>query len=134
MPLAPAYTGPNQVNSNATDGAGRTFLPGGGLSADINTSSAGDNIIVAAKAGVSHYVYGYRVIADSSNQVGWKDGAAAFVEGPMACGGTSLPGGAAPSVVPPGWLFKTSPGNALILNLASAVHVGGGVSYWDDIP
>ena len=133
MPLAPSQTGPNQVNANLTDGLGRTFLPGGGLSADINTSSSGDTTVIAAKAGFAHYVYSYRVVADSSCQVEFKDGASAVVEGPIACGATNIPGGAAPSVVPPGWLFKTSIGNALVINLGTAVHVGGGLSYWDDV-
>lgn len=132
MPQAPAYIGPAANPVNLVDGLGRSFLPDGGGEVRINVSASGDTVLVPAVAGKRIYCYAYRAISDTGQQVGFKDGTT-FVEGPFACGATSIPGGAAPSVVPPAWLFRTALGNALVINLSQAIHVGGGLNYWYDI-
>lgn len=131
MPLSPSAHAGQVVLMH--DAQGRAPGPGGLQSVDINVSASGDTVLLAAQAGFIYCVYAYLVVADASNQVGFKDGAS-FVEGPIQCGATSIPGGAAPSVQPPYTLFKTSAGNALTINLSQAVHVGGRVSYWLDTP
>lgn len=96
----------------------------------VDTSTSGENAIVAAKAGQGIRVFAYKLIAAGSVTVQWMDGTTEM-EGPC-----SLIVGV-PVVCPPAPLlaagraayFETSAGNALQLNLGGAVQVSGSVEY-----
>jgi hypothetical protein len=106
-------------------------------STPINASADGDNTIVAAKPGMRIRVLGYVAIANSVVAAQFFSGASSNnnpLTGPMQCGTSSDSGGLVAPLTPPipmgrdAW-FVTGPGQALILNLSSAVQVSGHLSY-----
>lgn len=91
-------------------------------SASISASSSGDNTIVAAVGGQTVRVHKIFLVAASVVTVTVKDGAGTSLTGAMTLGAMTLDLDSEP------W-FVTSVGNALILNLGSAVQVSGRVHY-----
>lgn len=125
-PPAPTARGPYQV-SILHDASGYPAQPLQFAAIDIAT--AGDNVIVAAQAGLSVYICGLLlVVANSNTTPRLKDGAAANLSGafPFAANG----GIAAPVVLPPAAWAKTSPGNAFIINLATSTQCSGLLAYF----
>jgi hypothetical protein len=98
--------------------------------AKIDTSSAGENQIVAAIAGKSIRVLAYKIFAAATVTVQWMDGTTEM-EGPC-----TLTTGNNMTFTPNAGVgglrlayHETSPGNALQLNLGGAVQVSGYVEY-----
>lgn len=95
------------------------------LDAAISTSSSGDTEIVAAVASKRIVVHSYAFVCGAAVSVRWKSGST-NKSGAMphaANGGIVCPGGADTRY------FATGLGEALNINLGSAVAVGGHVSY-----
>lgn len=97
----------------------------------INLGASGDNTVIAAVASKVLKVYAYAIQSTGTVTAKLTDGAA----------GASLSlnwtlqareGAVSAVATPPNYLFKTTAGLALILNLSGAVTVGCEVSYWDD--
>lgn len=88
----------------------------------VNISSSGDNTIVAAVAGKRIVVVNYLIIAGGTVNATWKSGSTSK-SGPMPL--IANTGAAAPD----GRWFKTGIGEALVLNLSSAIQVSGHLSY-----
>jgi hypothetical protein len=96
-------------------------------SAQVSDSASGDTAIVAGQAGKSIYVVAYSLVANGTVQATWKSSGGTALEGPLYLAANS---GSAPSVPPPGYLFKTVTGEGLTLNLSAAIAVGGRVTYF----
>lgn len=92
----------------------------------INAALTGDNVIIPAVAGKAISVWKIIDVVGATTNLTAKDGAAINLTGPMplvANGSMVLPFDAQP------W-FKTSPGNAFILNSsATTVQQSGTVGY-----
>lgn len=97
--------------------------------AAISVGAAGDNTIVSAVATKRIKAYVVKFGSTGTVSAKWKDGAGTDLEGAMDFQARE---GYTEAVTPPAFLFATSPGNALVLNLSLAVPVRGRVSYWDD--
>lgn len=103
------------------------------LFAPVNASSAGNNQIVAAVAGQKTKVLNYVLVAGSNVTVAWisSGGVTSILTGSMtfyANGGISSAIGTPAG----GHLLETGSNAALILNLVSAVQVGGHISYYNE--
>lgn len=96
--------------------------------AKVDTSTSGDNTIVAAEAGRKIKLLSYVLVADGAVFVRWKSGASTNLSGrlSLAANGGAVAPPANPDAGP--WL-ETSAGEALVLNLSGAVEVGGHISY-----
>ncbi len=106
---------------NVNDGPSLSWTP-----INANSGAGADNTIVAGVAGKSILVWKIMlVLGATASAITVKDGAATALTGPLslvANGSMTLPFDAAP------W-FKTSPGNAFILNSGAAVQLSGLVGY-----
>jgi hypothetical protein len=94
-------------------------------------AASGDNTIIAAVGGKALKVFRYALQAVGTVNAKLTDGT----------GGTQLSmlwnfqareGVNTGVMQPPNYLFKTTAGNALIMNLSAAIGVGYEVQYWDD--
>ncbi len=99
-------------------------------SAKIDVNTVGLNEIVPAVPGKSIYVFAILVINSSGSAItiDWFDGNTAL-SGPTK---HSTKGGYTINSTPPSFLFKTSIGQPLNLNLSASRNVGGFVSYWEE--
>lgn len=95
------------------------------LSADINASSAGANVIVAGVGGKILRVVEYVIVASGAVAVSWESSGGTVLGGPMAFAAN---GGAAPPFNPLGY-FDTLVGEGITLYLGGAVQVGGHLKY-----
>jgi hypothetical protein len=98
------------------------------LFASVSASSSGTNAIVAASPGSKIKVLSYSLVANAAVTVKWQS-ASTDLTGAMsfsANGGIATPIGSPAS----GWLLETAVGQALNLNLGSAVGVNGHISYF----
>lgn len=98
--------------------------------AAISASSSGNTTMVAAVPERRIRVLSYTVVADSAVVVKWKSGST-DISGDMSLAAN---GGMSPNssgLSPAGFvgLFETGIGEGLILNLSSAVAVGGHLTY-----
>ena len=96
----------------------------------VNASASGTNTVVAAIANKRIRVLSYVIVAAGDVTVTWQSASTA-ISGPMALAAN---GGAAPSAgqsVPAGLIgqFETNQGEALVVNLGSAISVGGHITY-----
>lgn len=98
-------------------------------SAAINASSSGDNTLVAATAGKKIRVIRWELSASAAVNAKFKDGASTDLTGLfyLAAAGANVE----EDSVDQGrdFLFETTAGNALVLNLSGAVPVGGHLNY-----
>jgi hypothetical protein len=92
----------------------------------INASASGDNTIVAAITSHRIIVLNYVLSAAGAVNGTWKDGAVAVtgLETLPAAGSSLAVVGNLDSP-----LFRTTSGNALVLNLSAAVAVGGHITF-----
>lgn len=97
-------------------------------SAAIDVSNAGNNTIVSAVSGRRIKVVAYSIQAVGTVNVKFTDGAIDLT-GPFSFQARE---GNAFGVPAPSWMFGTSAGAALVLNLSDAVAVNGFVTYFDD--
>lgn len=98
--------------------------------ASVDTATSGDNTIVAAVPGRKIRLINYTVIASGDVSIRWKS-ASTNLSGAMALAAN---GGAAPSgsgQSPAGFIgvLETNSGEALVLNLGSAIQVSGHLTY-----
>lgn len=100
-------------------------------SAIVDVTTSGDNIIVAAVTGKRIKVCAFSIQSTAVTTVStiFKDGAATDLTGAYEWKARE---GLTSSISPNAFLFATSAGNALILNLSAATQVVGHVTYWDD--
>lgn len=93
--------------------------------AKVDESSSGDNSIVTAVSGHHIQVVSYVLVAASAVSVKWRSGTTDL------CGAMSLAanGGVVATTEPVTPFFQTASGEALNLNLGSAVQVSGHISY-----
>lgn len=95
----------------------------------VAAASSGDNTLISAQgAGKVVYVYAFELSFSGTVNAKFTDGAAGTNLGGLYYGIANA--GAANSVDPPTYLFKTTANTALILNLSGAVAVGGAISYF----
>src|SRR5262245_52250700 len=92
----------------------------------INCATSGDNTIVPGTASQSIRVYAWFFVVTAAVNVKWKDGGATDLHPALPF----LSQGASWEKDPMGrpW-FTTQPGNALVLNLSTAVQVSGRLYY-----
>lgn len=95
------------------------------LYAVVNASASGDNTVVAGTSGMQIVVLQYTIVASAAVTVTWESSGGAVLGGPMA---HAANGGVATPYNPTAH-FVTTSGEGLVLNLSSAVQVGGHVSY-----
>jgi hypothetical protein len=94
-------------------------------SAAINAAGVGDNTLVAAVALQTVRVFRLFLVAAAAVVIKFKDGAGTDLTGPISLGAG---GGIVLDFDGEPW-FKTSAGNAFILNLSGAVQVSGRIYY-----
>jgi hypothetical protein len=94
-------------------------------SANINASASGNNTIVAAVGGKKIKVLQYKVVVSANVTVTWESSGGSVLDGPCAFAAN---GGEAPPYCPVGH-FDTLTGEGLVMNLSSAVQVGGHLKY-----
>lgn len=94
--------------------------------AKIDATASGDNTVVAAVAGYGIQVLSYDLVTDGAVAAYWRDGT----------GGTALSGaksfaanGGETKGYNPHGHVRTSPGNALVLNLSGATAARGELTY-----
>lgn len=98
-------------------------------------NSSGNNTIVSAVTGKKITVFAVKLLSVTTTALtaAWQDGASGteiwrdYIQTPA-----SVVGGANLAVTPPGFLFQTSSGTLLNLNLSSAVAVHYAISYWEE--
>lgn len=95
------------------------------LFAVISASSSGDTTVVAAVPGKRIRVIVLGFLCNDPVVVTWKSGASGAISGPESYGDN---GGIQTPYIPPG-IMQTAEGDALIINLSSAVDVGGKLTY-----
>jgi hypothetical protein len=98
-------------------------------SATIAAASSGDNTIVAAVAAKRIRVLRFELSASAAVNAKWKDGASTDLTGLFYAAGAGPMGDMDSSDGGRDYIFQTSVGNALVLNLSAAVPVGGVVDY-----
>lgn len=93
----------------------------------INKSTSGDSTIVAAVTSKSIRVVALHFIAAGQVQVTWKSNSTALTGAQSFAGnsGINLTGGGVP-------VLSTAAGEALVLNLSSAIQVSGRLSYIEE--
>lgn len=96
-------------------------LPGEEFRLSINASSSGDNVVVPGIDGKRIVVHQFVLCCSGPVTVTFEDEDGTILAGPMSFDAT---GGAAPPVNLAG-MFLLPVGKDLILNLTSAVQVGG---------
>lgn len=100
------------------------------------TSSSGNNTVVSAVASkrIKTYSFALTTVSTTVNTVYFRDGTAGAELRRYILQAPSGPStvGANDSVNPDAFLFGTTAGNALILNLSAAVAVHYAGAYWDD--
>lgn len=98
--------------------------------APVSASSSGDNTIVAAVTSRRIKVIAFLMQAVGTTVTAkWKDGASVDLTGGLLFNARE---GVTASVDAPSWLFATTAGNALVLNLDAAQAVTGFVTYFED--
>ena len=97
------------------------------LSAPINASSNGDNVLVAGVAGKAIIVLQYVYERADAVTITIKSEDGTVLDGP--CGPSVVGGGKASGFCPVGWFRTTTLGDDLIMNLSSGVQVGGSLVY-----
>ena len=98
-------------------------------SVPITASLSGTNVVVAAVPGKRLKVFSFGIqVTSGTCGAKFTDGASADMTGRFAFNSRE---GLAFAVAPPAYLFGTSIGNALVLDMDSAVNFAGFVSYWD---
>lgn len=100
-------------------------VPGKEVAVDL--AASGDNIIVAAVAGQSVRVHKLFLVLGGDTNLTFKDGAGAEFDGPLAMKANGAI--VFDESLPPRHWFKTSVGNAFIINLSNAVQLSGRVYY-----
>lgn len=97
----------------------------------INSSTLGDNTVVAAVAGKKIRVVGYTTASAGTVTVTWKSGAATSISGPMpmVAAGDSIGIGSSGTYMAEYGVMETGVSQALVLNLSAAVAVGGHLVY-----
>ena len=93
--------------------------------AQINASASGNNTVVSAVGGKKIRVLQFMVVCAGAVTTTWESSGGSVISGPSAF---SQNGGAAPPYCPIGH-FETLVGEGLVLNLGSAVQVGGHLIY-----
>ena len=96
--------------------------------AAISVSSSGDNTVVAAVASKRIKVTSFSIQATGTVNCKWKDGAATNLTGAYNFQARE---GLSEAANSPYYLFATTAGNALVLNLSAGVSVVGRVTYYD---
>jgi hypothetical protein len=96
--------------------------------AAINVGASGENTIITEVAGKRIKVYAYLVQPTGSVDWFFEEGA----EDVSASLTAQAREGVRAAVDPPAYLFATSPGNDVGIDLSAAVAVDGWVAYWDD--
>ena len=96
-------------------------------SKEIAVSASGDNIIIPEVAGKKIKVLSYFLVAGGTVDVKWKSGTT-DITGAMAF--VANTGIGSPVASPPEFLLQTKDGESLILNLSSAIAVGGHLTYF----
>lgn len=91
----------------------------------INFSASGDNTIIAGVGGQTIRVHRLRFVAAAPTNITIKDGAGTVLEGPI----TMTAGGAMVLDLSGRPYYRTSVGNAFVINSSAAVQVGGRVEY-----
>lgn len=94
------------------------------ISVAVNTASSGDTTLVSAITGHSIVVLGWLLQVDSAVDVTLKSGSTSLT-GPMGAGAN---GGSVCPINPEGWCCTAS-GEALVINLSSAVQCSGLIRY-----
>lgn len=111
------------VDGTVTDGgSGKTLK-----STSVSLSATGTAI--SAVTGKKLKVYAVKLVVSAAISVNWRDGASTGLEGAQALAAN---GGYVESVNPPAFLFATSAGNSLDLDISGTGTAAGRVSYWDD--
>jgi hypothetical protein len=123
---SPSFTGVNLTVSSREVGNAGTNLK----TAIVSGSVSGNNTLVNAIAGSSIKVMAFAIQAQGTVNVKFKDGASTDL---IAALSFQTREGTALATSYPSFLFATSSGNALILNLDSSVVVNGFVTYWTEI-
>ena len=90
----------------------------------IEASSSGDTTVIAASTGKRFLVLSMSIVGAAAVGVTWKSGSTT-IGGKQEYPAT---GGIARNFNPAGW-FMTAPGEALVINLDTAVQVGGELTY-----
>lgn len=99
------------------------------LFASIDTTTSGDNTIVAADATKKIKVLSYSFVCAGTVNVRWKSGAGTNLSGAMPyIANTGMTTG--PGTPAGGHLLETAVNTALVLNLSAAVQVSGHLSYY----
>lgn len=96
------------------------------LSSAINSSSSGDNELVAARADHRINIHRIWLVTASAVTLKFKNGAGTDFCGPVSM---SQNGGLTFDLTGEPW-FTTSDGNSFVLNLSSGVQVSGMVYYY----
>ncbi len=91
----------------------------------VNVSASGDSELATAVTGKKVTVLGILLVAAEAVTVSFKSGTTA-ITGPMPL---AAGGGFARDAAPGGFVFQTSAGEALKINLSAAVGVGGCLTY-----
>lgn len=92
---------------------------------DINASSSGNNTVVSAVANKKIRVLQFLMVCAGSVNCTWESSGGSTLSGPLPFAAN---GGTAPPYCPVGH-FETVTGEGLVLNLGSAVQVGGHLVY-----
>lgn len=95
------------------------------LYAAINSSSSGNNTVVASVAGQQIVILSYTIVASGSVTVTWESGSGSVLGGPMAIAAN----GGVSTTYNPTAHFVTAVGESLLLNLSGATQVGGHLEY-----
>lgn len=127
-----AAAGSTQVAISAVAGRVRAWVPDS-TTVSGQGSSAGDNTVLSSAA-TGIYVYGYclSALSTAAQVIRFLNGSTNETWRVRTLGGSSAGIGVAISelaVTPPAYLFRTAPGNPLLLNLTSS-GVNYSVSAW----
>lgn len=96
----------------------------------VNGSTSGNNTIVNAVAGSKIKVMAFAIQAQGTVNVKFKDGISSDL---IAALSFQAREGTALATSYPSFLFSTSSGNALVLNLDASQVVNGFVTYWTEV-
>ena len=94
--------------------------------ADINATASGDTTVVSLVSGKKIRVLQMGFSVSAAVNIAWKSGASTTK---IAARSFPADGGHETGRVDPGWVVETDSGDALVINLSTAVNVRGQVNY-----
>ena len=95
----------------------------------VAVSVTASGVVIPAVTGKTLKVFAVKLVCSAAVAINFNDGGASPLEGSQSF---SANGGVVEFVTPPAFLFQTTVGNSLNIDIVGAGTVSGRISYWEE--